>query len=268
VLVSRVLEGATMRAVIVCLLLLAAAWLLTAARNPAPDFTDDQFFRFGMEQAAADKTIADAKNWEIAYRIDTPQTAEIACRYNKQAVYLLRFYKARCYHFEKRMDVSQEQVDAIFSFYKERYGTTPEATKSSRDELYYARWMQRDRDIELTAYERAAGTYSVIYQEADSNIESEALQVQEQELQNQPTEIDPLTGKPRPTEYNPPPQDGESQEQGQDQGKGDDSGKSDDKGKGDDKSKGDDKGKGDEKDKGGEETPPPPPPQHDDPGDW
>jgi len=259
-----------MRSAIVVSLVLAAAWLVTAARDAAPDFTDEPYFRFGMELSAADKTLNDTKNWEIGYRIDTPQTSEIACRYSKQAVYLLRFYQGRCYHLEKRADVPADKIDAVFSFYKQLFGDTPEASRSSQGDLYFARWTQRKRDIELTAYERVPGTYSVIYQEVDNDTEGEALRVQEQELESQPSEIDPVTGKPRPATHDQQQeqgQDGESQGQGEgqdqngEQGKGDGTGPSDDQGK--DEGKGDDQGGEGSKDDGDKK-----PPKHDDPGDW
>ena len=181
-----------------------------AAADKSVNFTDEKFFRFGMELSAANAAIGEDELFEIGYRIDTPQTNELACRYNKQVVYLLRFYQGRCYHFEKRADVAAEQVQAIFTYFHERFGDTPEATQSKQGELYFSRWSLRDREIELTAYVRQGGSYAVIYQEVDGETEGEALRARDSELQSQPSEVDPITGKPRPSTQ-PPPDNGEEQ---------------------------------------------------------
>jgi hypothetical protein len=224
------------------IVILAAAMLLLAggrsfARDEA-DFTGADLFRFNMQLADADAVLQDAKRWEVAYRIDTPSTNEIACRLDQTVMYLLRFYEGRCYHFEKRADIPEDQVDPLFSFYKQQYGETPEATKSSDDNLFYAHWMLKDRDIEITAYTRNNGTYAVIYQEFDPKTEGEALRVQESEVQQAPTEVDPITGQPRPIKHSEQQQQG-----GEQQGQGGEQNGQQQAGKGD--GKGDNKGEGD-----------------------
>jgi hypothetical protein len=170
-----------------------------ADEMPAIDFSEERFFRFGMEIAAANKVIADDKRWEIAYRVDTPSTNEINCRLDKQVIYLLRFFEGHCYHLEKRADIPPEQVQPIFEFYHKLYGDSPEATQSRGGEIYFSRWSLRNREIELTAYQRQSGNYAVMYQELDKLVEGEALYARDNEISSQPTEVDPITGRPRVT---------------------------------------------------------------------
>jgi hypothetical protein len=161
-------------------------------------FLEQDQLQFGMDLAAAQKLVADTKQWEIAYRIDTPSTNDLACRYQEDVMYLAQFYQGQCYSVEKRAVVTKDEAMEIFKHYTELLGPTPEITNSRDERLLYGRWTLKDREIELTAYEHHTGEYMAIYNEYDPLVRGEAITARDSEVQSQPTTIDPITGKPVP----------------------------------------------------------------------
>jgi hypothetical protein len=208
-----------MRGLATAVLAVAAVVALLAAKGGV-DFTSEQFFRFGMDQADAEGILQNEENWKIMYRVDTTQTADIACVYQGTVYYQLGFYKGRCYSLEKRAELPLEQVDPVFEFYKGKLGETPEAARSQDQKLMFARWSMKDREISVTGSERESGIYMLTYEEQDPIAAGDARHAQEQELGSAPQEVDPITGKPRPVTQtgggeqqagqakNPPKQDG------------------------------------------------------------
>ena len=197
------------------MVLLAALLLVISAKDKSEiDFLGDARFRFGMELTAADERLADKPDqWDVLYRIDTPRTSEFACTYRERELYLVRFYQGECYFIEHRAELALDRVQDVFDHYAGLYGTTSEATQSRDSRLLYARWMLKDRDIELTAHQRDGGAYIMTHQEFDPVLLGEALHVRETELENSGTlEIDPLTGKPRMATHEAGDAGGESDE--------------------------------------------------------
>lgn len=170
--------------------------VVLAARNAA-DFTEERFFRFGMSLADADAVLRDEDNWQVAYRIDTPSTADIACAWQEDVIYMVRFYQGRCYAMEKRTEVDFDEVERVFRFFDEKLGETPEATQSSELELLFSRWTLEDREISVTAYAYEGQSYMLTYEELDPLVVGEARHAQEQELESAPAAADPITGGPR-----------------------------------------------------------------------
>ncbi|MBN2082081.1 hypothetical protein JW859_07720 [bacterium] len=130
----------------------------------------------------------------VQFRIDTPSTNEIACIYNETEFYHARFYRGQCYYIERRQELPVEEVPVLFEQFGETYGETPEVTQSRDQHLWYARWMLKNREIELTAYSRTDELFFVSYTEFDPLLLGEALYVQEQEVQAGAV-IDPITGR-------------------------------------------------------------------------
>jgi hypothetical protein len=179
------------------------AWMalllaLVVSAKGGVDFTNERFFRFGMDQADADEVIANEKDWKVLYRVDTTQTTTIACVYGEQVFYQLGFYQGRCYSLEKRAELPQAQVDPSFKYYLDKLGKTDELTSSSDEKLLFSRWTTKDREISLTAAAREAGIYMLTYEEKDPIAEMDAQHVMDEELQSGPQEVDPITGKPKP----------------------------------------------------------------------
>ena len=221
------------------------------AKEQPSRFLEQDQLQFGMELAQAQKQMTDEKNWEIAYRIDTPSTNDIACRFKQDVMYLAQFYMGRCYSLEKRAVVSKDEALTIFQHYTEVLGPTPEITNSRDQKLLFGRWSLKDREIELTAYEHHTGEYMAIYTEFDPLVQGEAVRTRESELQSQPTTIDPITGKPVPL-----PQDPQAEGSGEGNGQNDGGQTGDEAGNKEAEKKPEGQ---DEKD-----DPPPPPPDDDD----
>lgn len=186
-------------AIIACM---ASALALVISAKDSVDFTNERFFRFGMNQADADAAIANAKEWKVLYRVDTTQTTSIACVYQGLVFYQLGFYQGRCYSLEKRAELPQAQVDPSFKYYLDKLGKTDELTSSSDEKLLFSRWTTKDREISLTAAARENGIYMLTYEEKDPVAEQDAQHVMDEELQNGPQEVDPITGKPKPVAPN------------------------------------------------------------------
>jgi len=229
--------------------------MLTGARR-ATGFGEDDVLTFGMSLADAEKVVGKSgksKDWVIVYRIDTTQTCDMACVYQKTTYYRLGFYQGTCYSVEKRAEVPADSVEGIFAHFKELHGDTPENAHSADGSLMYARWALKTRDVALTAQRRDDGSYVMTYEEVDPVKRGDALHAQESELQNTPMEVDPITGKPRPSTHSQDQQSGGDNSGGDDKkakepkkGGGDEKGSGDDKGSGGDKDNNDDSGDGHE----------------------
>ena len=217
-----------------------------AAENGSTRFLEPDQLQFGMDLVDAQQRVADEKNWEIAYKIDTPSANDIACRYKEDVMYLAQFFEGRCYSLEKRAIVTKDEAMRIFEHYTETLGPTPEITNSRDESLLFGRWSLKDREIELTAYEHNSGNYVAIYVEYDPIAKGEALYARDSEMANQPMMIDPITGKPVPIK------EGEGEAQGD--------------GSQADGEQGQEGQAGGEREQG-EDDPPPPPPDDDD-DDW
>lgn len=191
-------------AIITAVLLVAA--LLTAAKQSV-DFLDESQFKYGMSITDADRRLADgAKDFILLYRVDTPSTSQFACTFKETEFYTARFYQGNCFYIERRSETDTAGVESIFHAFGELHGETPDSTRSSDQRLWYSHWMMRDRDIELTASQREGETFIVSYEEYDPLVLGEALSALEQEVGDTTNEIDPITGKPRPSSH---PQEGE-----------------------------------------------------------
>jgi hypothetical protein len=163
----------------------------------AVDFLQDGQFHYGMGVVEANERLAkNEDDFAIQYRIDTPSTNEIVCVYQESEFYRIRFYQGTCYFIERRAEIEAEAVPTAFEQFSAEYGETPEITQSHDQRLWYGRWMLKNRDIELTAYDRSGGQYILTYQEYDPMLLGEALHVQEQEVASSGVQIDPITGKP------------------------------------------------------------------------
>lgn len=182
---------------IVVIACMAAALALVISAKDGVDFTNERFFRFGMNQADADEAIANGKEWKVLYRVDTTQTTSIACVYQGLVFYQLGFYQGRCYSLEKRAELPQAQVDPSFKYYLDKLGKTDELTSSSDEKLLFSRWTTKDREISLTAAARENGIYMLTYEEKDPIAEQDAQHVMDEELQGGSQEVDPITGKPK-----------------------------------------------------------------------
>jgi len=181
------------RILLVLALILGSA--LTA--QAAVDILEDGQFRFGMGIVEANEWLAKHEDdFVIQYRIDTPSTNEIVCVYQEREFYRIRFYQGACYFIERRAEIEAEAVPIAFEQFSAEYGETPEITQSHDQRLWYGRWMLKNRDVELTAYDRFEGQYILTYQEFDPLLLGEALHVQEQEVASGSVQIDPITGKP------------------------------------------------------------------------
>ncbi len=240
-----------MERVLTALLTLASATLLLAAAPvraadaKATGFLEQDQLVYGMDLQDAQQRVADEKNWEIAYRIDTPSTNDIACRYKQDVIYLAQFYQGRCYSLEKRAMVTKDEALRIFEHYTELLGPTAEITNSRDESLLFGRWALKDREIELTAYEHHDGQYLAIYTEFDPLAKGEALYARDNEMASQPMTIDPITGQPVPIKQGDAAADGgaEAGQAGEGQGEQSQAGE----GQGED----------------GKQDPPPPPPDDD-----
>lgn len=177
----------------------------------AVDFLEGGQFRYGMLVTEANDVLAkNESDFKIQYRVDTPSTNEIAVVYKETEYYHVRFYEGTCYFIERRAEIEKDAVPGMFEQFTTEYGDSPELTQSSDQRLWYGHWILRDRDVELTAYDRTDGKYLLTYQEFNPMVQGEALHVQEQEFANGSVQIDPITGKPRIVEG-----DQQSDEQGE-----------------------------------------------------
>ena len=240
-----------MRLLVYAVFIVSAALLLTSAKKEEKvDFLREARFWYDMDQQEADGRFGSAEkpneDYTVLYRVDTPSTAEYACTYKSLELYLVRFYQGKCFFVERRAEVYFDQVQEVFDHYNKLYGGTPEATQSRDARLLYARWMLKDRDIEISAHQREGNVYILTYNEFDPMLLGEVLRIQERELENAgTTEIDPLTGKPRFSTHQP---------------SGDDSGT-----EGEENTAEDEGGEDGDGEDGGEKKEPPP--EEDDP-DW
>jgi hypothetical protein len=190
-------EGRSMRATSGIILIMAIVIGHLAPAHSAVDFLADGQFRYGMLITEANEWLANNESdFLIQYRIDTPSTNEIACVYQESEFYRVRFYQGSCYFIERRSEIEAEAIPGVFEQFTAEYGESPEVTQSRDQRLWYGHWMLRDRDVELTAYDRAEGRFILTYQEFDPLLLGEALRVQEQEVVNSGVRIDPITGKP------------------------------------------------------------------------
>lgn len=175
----------------VLLTLLLVALPLLAQAKPGG------LLKYGMALEEAEQVLADEASWRIAYRVDTPSTAEIAAQWQDSVFYLARFYDGRCYSLEKRAQVQRAEVDALIELYIQTYGTTPDASQDRDGRLIYARWNRSEREVSIYATRGEGETYKLMYEEADPVVRSSARRTQEQELATLPRETDPLTGRIR-----------------------------------------------------------------------
>ncbi len=176
------------------------AWALpaAAAENLAEELIKERLLKYGIEQERALELIEDEDDWDIAYRISTPKTFDLACRYKEDLYFQARFYLGQCYYIEKRLEVEQEELEPVFDHFHDELGDSPEAAQSHDGRLLFSRWRGDDREVSLTAYRRESGKYVITYEEFEPEIIGVARHVQEQELEELPTEHDPVTGKERP----------------------------------------------------------------------
>jgi hypothetical protein len=201
-----------MRVLAIITVVFLAVALLTAAKQSV-DFLDEAQFSYGMSITDADRRLADGdKDFVMLYRVDTPSTIQFACTYKETEFYTARFYQGVCFYIERRSETDATGVESIFRSFSELHGETPDSTRSRDQHLWYSHWMMRDRDVELTASQRDGEIFIVTFEEYDPLVMGEALSTLEQEVGNTTYEIDPLTGKPRPSSH---PQEGdESAENG------------------------------------------------------
>jgi hypothetical protein len=136
-------------------------------------------------------------DWDIAYRISTPSTMDVSCRYKEQLYFQARFYKGRCFFVEQRMEVTLEEASAVFDRYFDEYGESPEATQSSDGRLFFARWDKDGRELLLTADMRTNGNYILTLEDMLPEVIGEANRVQEKEISEMPSDVDPVTGRVR-----------------------------------------------------------------------
>jgi hypothetical protein len=191
-------DACYMRNLLLAALVLAWAGMVWAAENLAEELVNERLLRFDMEQPKALELIDDEDDWDIAYRIATPSTFDLACRYKEDLYFQARFYLGKCYYIEKRLEVEQEQIEPVFNHFHDKLGDSPEAAQSHDGRLLFSRWSSDDREVSLTAYRRESGKYVITYEEFEPEIVGVARHVQEQELEELPTEHDPVTGKERP----------------------------------------------------------------------
>lgn len=170
-------------------------WPAQAAKEV--EFTSEKLLHFGMKVEDAEKLVEDEEDWQIAYKIQTASTMDLACRYNKEVYFQARFYQGRCYFLEKRIEASLEEVKQVFSHYLGQFGVSPEGTQSRDGRLMFARWDKDEREITLTGGMRSNGKYILTYEDFAPAIIGEANYVQEQELRNSQAGTNPITGAPR-----------------------------------------------------------------------
>lgn len=161
------------------------------------EFTSEKLVHFGMKVEDVEKLVEDEEDWQIAYKIKTASTMDIACRYKKQIYFQARFYQGRCYYLEKRAEASLEEVKQVFAHYLDKFGESPEGTQSRDGRLMFARWDKDEREISLTADMRSNGNYILTYEDIEPGVIGEANYVQEQEIRNSQQGTDPITGAPR-----------------------------------------------------------------------
>lgn len=169
-----------------------------AADDFAEELTKQKLLRYGMEQSEALKMLENEDDWDIAYRINTPSTTDIACRYQEKLYFQVRFYLGRCYYIEKRVECEETGLEGVFEHFHEQLGEAREATQSHDGKLLFSRWESDDRETTLTAHRRQSGKYMITFEEFEPEVIGIARHVQESELESMPTEHDPITGKERP----------------------------------------------------------------------
>jgi len=203
--------------------------LTTAVANAAVDFTEADQFWYGMGYQEAVEEL-EGRHWNVLGEVSTPSTSEIRCIWREELFYILRFYKGRLYHMEKRAEQEPEGVGEAFTYYltnipiNEDRGEyldampTPDGgiqpVHNDDNSLIYCRWHLEDREVEVTAQANDDGLYMMYYEEFDPELRTEAEHVRQAELQAGPQVIDPLTGRPRQTTE--PGQGGENQENNND----------------------------------------------------
>jgi len=179
----------------IALVVLLAVAVTAAPARAEIALLEEGRIQYGASIVDVNKQLADNEDdFIVQFRIDTPSTNEIACIYNETEFYHARFYRGQCYYIERRMEVPFEEVPVLFDQFGETYGQTPEVTQSRDQHLWYARWMLKNREIELTAYSRTEELFFISYNEFDPMLLGEALYVQEQEVQSGVV-IDPITGR-------------------------------------------------------------------------
>ena len=187
-----------------CILFFAVAFLpIYAAAQGAEDLVKDKLLRFGMLQEQALEMVDGNDDWQVAYRISTPSTLDLACRYKEVMFFQARFLNGRCYYIESRFEAEVADIEQVFEHYRGKLGDSPEATQSRDAKLMFARWNTDNLDLSLTAYRRDSGLYVLTYEEFEPETIGVARYTQEKEMESLPMEIDPITGQPRPV-HNPP----------------------------------------------------------------
>jgi hypothetical protein len=153
-------------------------------------------FHFGMTQAVAEKRLRNTADYEVAYRVDTASTSDIFVRYRQHTLYLGHFLHGECVSVEKRAVVSSEARERMFMAYGEKLGRPDEGSTSKDGQLHFAKWIWRDRVLELSANARADGAWLLSHKELDPKRAREAVLLQQRELREQRNVLDPLTGLP------------------------------------------------------------------------
>jgi hypothetical protein len=179
--------------------LVAAVLLLPLAPQAA---VRDGFY-FGMPLASADALLQDTTDYELAYRVDTPSTADVFVRFRQHTLYLGHFLNGECCSVEKRAIVGADDMQRMFDAYLARLGTPTESADSTDGRTHYAKWAWRDRVLELSANARTDGAYLLAHEEYDPERSREAVLLQQRELREMPQQADPLTGQPLPLSRQP-----------------------------------------------------------------
>lgn len=177
--------------------LLACYFSGAAAQEERVDFTGSKQFSFGMEEDKANSLLEDTDDWEIAYKIKTPTTMDVVCRYKEQLYFQARFFEGRCFFLEKRAEADLEEVSQVFEHYFDEFGESPEATQSSDGRLFFARWEKDGRETMLTADMRSNGNYILTFEDMLPELIGQANHVQEREISEMPSDVDPVTGNVR-----------------------------------------------------------------------
>jgi hypothetical protein len=174
--------------------------LLGGMAHAAPP-RDGSFY--GMALAQANALLEDALNYELAYRVDTPSTADIFVRFQQHTLYLGHFLDGECVSVEKRAVVSAEAMQGMFDAYRAKLGAPGEGADSTDSRSHYAKWVWPERVLELSASARSDGSYLLSHEEYDPERMREAVLLQQRELREQPQQADPLTGQPLPLSRQP-----------------------------------------------------------------
>jgi hypothetical protein len=197
------------RALLSIILALALTAPALAKKEPV---VDGALLKYGMAQAEAEKVIADKAFWQVAYRVDTASTSEIACVWDHSVFYKVKFFEGKCYFIEKRAIVSRDEIDTLLQMYRGAYGDTPEATSDHQGRLIFSRWTMTNREVTINAMRLKDGRYKLFYEEFDPVEIGAARRAQEAELgEGGNMDVDPITGRPRITPMGPSAYTGEDE---------------------------------------------------------